>query len=197
MSGGTSSSWPAWLSGAGALASAIAAIIAVTYSVNVHKAARRRSIPTERPIITITDSKSTGILNIKDEVLKINLRIMLKNIGTHPADKFRMRVWTAPLNRPEQFVKSHDSNSANVFYPENIVTWTPTLSVPFKRDGERIEAKKAKMFFYIHLAYNDGFHVTKNYDNDIYLVYETGSGSIGSATVKVKEVFQEYLDEIK
>jgi len=193
----TSSSYPNWLSAAGALASAIAAIIAIVYSIKMHKAARQRSIPTERPIITIADSKCTNILNSEDEVLKINLRIMFKNIGTHPADNFRMQVWAAPLNRPEQFVKTRESTLANVFYPENIFTWTPQLSVRLKREGEKFQAKKVKMFFYVKLDYIDSFHVIEKYDSDFYLVYETGSGSVGSATVDDKKVFQERLDKIK
>jgi len=152
---------------------------------------------TRKPIITIAESKCTGKLNSNDEVLKINLRIMFKNIGQHPADNFRMQVWAAPLNKPEYLVKTRDSTLPNVFYPENIFTWKPELSVSLEGKGERFKAKKDKIFFYVKLDYNDRFHKTRKYNNDIYLIYEIGSGSIGSATVEDKRIFQKYLDAIK
>lgn len=176
-----------------ALVSAIAAVLAVLFSHHVWS----QSEATRKPILMVTDSKCIGKLNREDKKLEINLRIILKNVGKYPADNVRLQVWYAPLDKPEKLEKSRDETMANVFYPECIFTWTPTLVLGLSTNGEKFETKKHKMFFYVKLDYNDRFHETRKYTNDIYLVYETGSGSIGSATVEMKKVFQKYLDEIK
>ena len=180
-------------SASSALISAIAAIIAVLFSYYVWS----QNESTRKPIIMITDSKCTGNFNSENKELKIKLKVTLKNIGKHPAKNVRMRTWNALLDKPEEFNKSRDEKMANVFYPECIFTWTPTLTLKFNADKENFKIKKNKMFLYVKLDYTDSFYETQKYTNDIYLVYEIGSGSIGSATVETKKMFQKYLDEIK
>ena len=180
-------------SASSALISAIAAVLAVLFSYYVWS----QSEATRKPILMVTDSKCTGKLNREDKKLEINLRIIFKNVGKHPADNVRWQVWYALLNKPERLEKTRDETMANVFYPECTFTWKPTLVLGLSTDEEKFKTKKRKIFFYVKLDYNDRFHETRKYTNDIYLVYETGSGFIGSATVEIKNVFQKYLDEIK
>lgn len=148
-----------------------------------------------RPSVSVTDSKCSGKLG--KNRLQIDFNLKFKNVGKHPAENLRMRVWAAPLSRPDQFKKCHDSIATNVIHPEETFSWNPKRFVPLVKGEKKVGVKKEKIFMYIRFDYHDTLNPTNVYDDDLYVSYTIGSGSAGHSSAEQKSIFQKHLEQLK
>ena len=186
----------------GAVLSALFAGIAVVAAIIIHCQTRNLLRPTERPIIAAIKSKCTGKLINDNNALDINFNLKFKNIGKHPAEKLRMRIWIAPIKQPTQLTSIFDETVANRIYPETDFDWNKHIiwKLPFiysPEEGKTLDSLKNRpqVFLYFRLDYYDGFSLMKMRPDELYFAYTLGKVSAGHATIEQKQKFQHYINK--
>lgn len=175
--------------------SSITAMLAVIISLWIYWQTRQLLTPTERPIFSAVDSKCKGNVNNDTAELEITLNTIVKNVGKHPAENMKMRVWGAPLDEPNNLKMCREFTLADPFFPDIQVTLSNRITIKPK-SFDRLKYQKKKVFLYIRMDYNDAFKAKMKYTQGFHLVYEIGKGFINGATLKEKEIFESSLKEI-
>lgn len=175
--------------------SAITAMLAVVISLWIHWQTRQLLTPTERPIISTVDSKCKGIVNNDTAELEITLNTIIKNVGKHPAENMKVRVWGAPLEEPNNLKMCREFTLADLFFPDIQVTLSNRITIQPK-SFDRLKYQKKKVFLYVRIDYNDAFKAKMKYTQGFHMVYEIGKGFISGATIKEKEIFESSLKEV-
>lgn len=171
-----------------ACASAITALIAIIVACYIHHITYQLLEPLERPIITIIGTECSSE-DTKDKGTKINLSIIFRNIGKHPAENLRLREYFALLDKPEKLKKGYDFQAANVWDQGYSRNWTAPLYVPF-------EIQKSQIFIYVKLTYADHLQPTEEYSRDFFCIYQIEKNHISEANLDTKKRFQPYIDKL-
>lgn len=172
--------------------SAITAMLAVIVSFWIHWQTRQLLAPSERPIISTVDSKCTRNVNTDTTELEITLRIIIKNVGKHPAEKIRLRVWGAPVEEPNNLKMTRDVILADPIFPDIQVSFSSKITIQLE-SFDRLKDQKKKVFFYVRMDYRDAFLPEKDYTQNFHIMYEIGKGYVSGATLKEKERFESHL----
>lgn len=179
-----------------AVFSAAGAIAAVVAAIWIHFQTQRLLLPLEKPIVSITDSSCKGELNKETAKLALTVNAVMKNVGKHPAENLRIRVWGAPVDDPNRIKSLQDVTCADPLYSDIPVSLPMRLEVQLQREGDTFKGKKDEVFYYVRTDYHDAFNSKDCYTRGFHLIYKIGSGSLSSATTKVVDKFDVSLKNV-
>ena len=173
--------------------SILVAMLAVGASVLIHWNTWQLLVPTEKPIISPIDSNCKGMLNKETGKVEITLKLVMKNVGKHPASNLRIRAWGALVDEPNDLKIVRDVTMADPLYPNISCTLPSTISVKPKMTGDELSLPKGTAFYCIRMDYRDEWFRENADTQYFHLVYEIGRGVLEGASVEVKEKFESYL----
>ena len=179
----------AWISAATAMVAVITAIV-------IHVQTRQLLMPVERPIIAVVNSNCKGVVNEKAGELTLTVGTVLKNMGKHPADKMRIRVWGAKLGEPNNLKLAYDRTCADPLYPDIEVSRPIQLQIKPWGPHDRLEDQRDEIFFYVRTDYWDMFRRAKQDKNEFHLIYKIGDNFVSTATVETADKFESALRKI-
>lgn len=171
--------------------SAIMAVITVFALVWIHQNTRQLLIPTERPVLAITESKHT--ISKKDgefDILSVNIKF--ENIGKNPARDLKTVIWFAPHTRPIEsgYVNVNQKIFANVVYPGTNFPWLCEISLNRPTPGT---SWNNDFLFCIGLTYADDY-TNKRYPSEyLYYVYDGKNDIITHADIGERDIMNSRL----
>lgn len=171
--------------------SALIALLAVAASIVIHFQTRNLIKPTERPVLVITESKSTiSKGDGKADTLVVDIKC--ENIGKHPARDLKTVIWFTPHSRSSEleYVSPNQKIFANVVYPGTNFRWLS--SIPLKPPvSERPWC--GDFLFCIGLNYTDDY-TSKRYPSEyLYYVYDSGNNVISHADIGERDIMNKHL----
>ena len=180
--------WPAILSACCTLVALL--LTAFAYS---------QTWPKERPVLTLFDNKITGVFNKDSKALGIDLCLLFKNTGQHPARDVKIKISAGVMGNKKSFrniVRQAIANEigvGNIFSSSHAMTLLP---VEIDKNGTPI-FKEENAIFLIRLEYKDAFNlfwvIEKCYKDDFWIVYTAGRASSGHATVEDRDLYKQNL----
>ena len=171
--------------------STLIALLAVAASIVIHFQTRNLIKPTERPVLVITESKSTiSKGDGKADTLLVDIKF--ENIGKHPACDLKTVIWFTPHTRPygPEYVNMNQKVFANVVYPGMKFRWLSSL--PLKSSASKISWNNVFLFC-IGLNYTDEYTYKKYPSEYLYYVYDAKDNIITHADIGERDIMNRHL----
>jgi hypothetical protein len=180
-----------------AIVSAVAALFAFGFSIFVYFRTQRLILPTERPVIELSENKCSGTLSDDKSILQINMLFIFENVGKHPASDRRVQIGTCPISAAHQFRNYVDGTAANAIRPGTKFNWDQRMEFPVKVEDQVIELPNLELIVYVRITYNDAWQPKrKRYVDDFYLTYTVGKAAAAHATSDQRRMIEEQVKRI-
>ena len=177
--------------------SALAALLALGFSIFVYWRTRRLVLPTERPVIELNENKCSGTLSDDKNTLQINMLSIFQNIGKHSASDLRIQIGLCPVDATHEFRNYVDATAANTIRPDTKFNWDQRMGFPVKVEGQVISLPTLELLLYVRITYNDAWEPKrKKYVDDFYLAYKVGTAAAAHATSAQRKMIEEHVKRI-
>jgi hypothetical protein len=171
--------------------STLIALVAVTASIVIHSQTRNLIKPTERPVLVITESKSTiSKGDGKADTLLVDIKF--ENIGKHPARDLKTVIWFTPHSYSSdlEYVSLNQKIFANVVYPGTNFCWLS--SIPLKPPVSE-KPWYGDFLFCIGLNYTDDYTYKRYPSEYLYYVYDARNNVITHADIGERDIMIKHL----
>lgn len=188
--------WRLWHLAEGRNSAAAIATICTAISLLLTLLVIYKTLPSERPIIDLIHDEAKGSFNDQTKFLNIDLLLLFKNAGKHPAKEIEIAIAGGVKGNKKSFVKITKQKIANEIGMKCIFNWNQRMSVPIaiNKDGE-LGYKPFNTIILIRVKYKDSFDLLrfKPYSTYFWIIYNTGSAAASHATVEDVEADKEEL----
>ena len=145
-----------------------------------------KTMPKERPVITASNAKIN--YNLQGDTLNIDMVLLFKNIGLHPATEIKLEIAGGVQDYAKSFKNVLNQSIANMVGEENAFGFTQNMELTAvgAKDGKPV-FKENKAIFVIRIQYRDmysflGYH--NRYHEDFWITYKVGDSIASHATLE-------------
>jgi len=155
-----------------AFISALAALIALGFSIYVFFNTRKRLKPLERPFFEIKEQKTE----------KGKLHIQFINLGNHPAEDLLIEIGSCRKDKIKEFKKIGSYPLAGKIPSNTIFTWDAKLD--------------EESYYYLLFKYKDPHCRNKKYMDEFWRSFGLEAKSLGYMSIKEKEKLEPFVNKV-
>lgn len=169
--------------------SAVCALIAVTSAVWIHWDSVKEERYYKRPILSLFDS----VIHVKPKSngdIRLEQTYIIKNFGRSIAESVKIRIFSAPLSKPEKLKEIADDSMANDLLPET--TFSRDIGYTIHINNSSLNLAKMSAAMILVIDYYDPLN-DKKYTINIWMINKLDEKGLFHMDTKTRDIFKPEL----